>query len=63
VFTLIKFVLIEVPIISYAINPPRTSARVSRFSNWMAANKLKVTATVVGVIGLVLIVRGIAGLV
>lgn len=63
VFTLIKFLLIEVPIVSYAISPASTSARVSRFSNWMAANKLEVIAAVVGVIGLVLIVRGIAGLV
>jgi hypothetical protein len=63
VFTLIKFLLIEVPIVSYAISPASTSARVSRFSNWVAANKLKVIAAVVGVIGLVLIGEGIAGLV
>jgi hypothetical protein len=62
-FTLMKFLLIEVPIVSYAISPARTSAQVSRFSNWMAANTLEVIAAVVGVIGLVLIVRGIAGLV
>jgi hypothetical protein len=63
VFTLIKFLLIEVPIVSYAISPARTSAQVSRFSHWMAANKLEVIAAVVGVIGLVLIARGIGGLV
>jgi hypothetical protein len=62
VFTLVKFLLIEVPILSYAISPANTTARVSRFSNWMAANKLEVIAAVVGVIGLALIVRGIAGL-
>ena len=62
VFTLIKFLLIEVPIVSYAISPAGTSARVSRFSNWMAANKLEVIAAVVGMVGVVLIVRGIAGL-
>ena len=63
VFALIKFLLIEVPIVSYAISPASTAARVSRFSNWMVANKLEVIAAVVGVIGLVLIVRGVAGLV
>jgi hypothetical protein len=62
-FTLIKFLLIEVPIVSYAISPASTSARVSRLSNWMAANKLEVIAAVVVLIGVVLIVRGIAGLV
>lgn len=63
VFTLIKLVLIEVPIVSYAISPASTSARVSRFSNWMAANKLEVIAAVVALIGLVLTVRGIASIV
>jgi hypothetical protein len=62
VFTSIKFLLIEVPIVSYAISPSSTSARVNRFSNWVAANKLEVIAAVVGVAGVVLIVRGIAGL-
>jgi len=63
VFTLIKFLLIEVPIVSYAISPASTSARVSRLSNWMAANKLEVIGAVVGLIGVVLIVRGIASIV
>jgi len=63
VFTLVKFLLIEVPIVSYAISPTRTSAQVDRLSDWLAANKLELIATVVGLIGLVLIVRGIVGLV
>jgi hypothetical protein len=63
VFTVIKFLLIEVPIVSYTISPARTSAQVGRFSTWMHANKLEVIAAVVGLIGLVLIVRGIAALV
>jgi len=62
VFTLIKFLLIEAPIVSYTISPASTTVRVSRFSTWMAANKLEVIAAVVGVVGVVLIVRGIAGL-
>jgi hypothetical protein len=63
VFTLLKFALIEVPIVSYTVSPTRTSAHVSRLSSWMRANTFEVTAAVVGVIGLVLIGRGIAGLV
>lgn len=62
VFALIKFLLIEAPSVGYAISPRRTSAQVARFSTWMHANKLEVIAAVVGLIGLVLIVRGIAGL-
>ncbi len=62
VFNLIKFVLIEVPIVSYAIWPERTAAEVERFSAWMHANRLGVIAAVVGLISVVLIVRGISGL-
>jgi hypothetical protein len=62
VFALIKFALIEVPIASYAIDSDGTSARVRRFSGWMQTNKLAGIAVIVGVIGLVLIGRGISGL-
>ncbi|HEY2437036.1 MAG TPA: GAP family protein [Solirubrobacteraceae bacterium] len=70
VVALIKFLLIEVPIVGYTISPTRTSAQVSRFSGWMHANKFGVIAAVVGVIaavvrviGLGLILEGIVGLV
>jgi Sap, sulfolipid-1-addressing protein len=61
-FNLIKFVLIEVPIVSYAIRPERTAAQVERFAAWMHANKLEVLAGVVGLISLVLIGKGIVAL-
>lgn len=62
VFALIKFLLIEIPIIGYAISPAHTSVHVNRFSGWMNANKLQMTGAVVGVIGLGLIVEGIVDL-
>jgi hypothetical protein len=62
VFTLMKFVLIEVPLLGYTISPRRTSVQVGRFSTWMNANKVDVIAAVVGLIGFVLIVRGTTGL-
>ena len=61
-FALIKFVLIELPIASYALDPDGTAARVDRFSAWMQANKIAVVAAVVAVIGLVLIGRGISAI-
>jgi hypothetical protein len=61
-FTLIKFLLIELPIISYAIHPDATALRVARFATWMKARKIDVIAGVVGVIGVVLIGRGVSGL-
>ncbi len=61
-FNLIKFLLIEVPLLSYAIDPDGTAGRVEGFSAWMRMNRIKVIAAVVGVVGLVLIGRGIARL-
>lgn len=63
VFALIKFVLIELPIASYAIDPDGTAARVGRFSGWMHSNKRVVVAAIVALFGAVLIGRGVSGLV
>jgi Sap, sulfolipid-1-addressing protein len=61
-FNLLKFLLIELPTVSYAINPGGTAAQVDRFSAWMKVHKIDVIAGVVAVIGLVLIGRGISKL-
>ena len=60
--TQIKFILIEVPIASYTVDPDGTATRVDRFSAWMRANKLSVVAVVVAVLGLGLIITGILSL-
>jgi hypothetical protein len=62
VFAVIKFVLIEVPIAGFTLDPDATAARVSRFSRWMQTNKLVGIGAIVGVFGIVLIVRGVSGL-
>jgi hypothetical protein len=62
VFALMKFALMEIPIVSYAVDPEGTAARVGRFSDWMRANKLAGVAVAVAVIGLLLIGRGFSGL-
>ena len=61
-FYLIKFVLIEIPIASYAVNPSGTAARIDRFSAWMKTHQMRLIAVVVGGFGLVLIARGLARL-
>ena len=62
VFALIKFILIEVPIAGYAIDRDRTAATVSRFSRWIQTNKIAGLGAIVGIFGIALIGRGIAGL-
>jgi Sap, sulfolipid-1-addressing protein len=61
-FTLIKFLLIELPILSYTIHPDATTARVARFAAWMKVRKIDLIAGIVGVVAIVLIGRGISGL-
>jgi hypothetical protein len=61
-FNLTKFLLIEIPIVTYAFDPDGTSGRVDRFSAWMKLHQIKVVAAVVGIVGLVLIGRGISQL-
>ena len=62
VFTVAKFLLIELPIISYLVDPGGTATRVGRFSTWMRVNKLAVIWAVVVIFGLVLVGRGISRL-
>jgi len=61
-FNLIKFVLTEIPIASYAVDPNGTAARVDRFSAWPKTHQMRLIAAVVGVIGLGLIARGLTRL-
>jgi len=62
VFALIKFILIEIPLAAYAVDPDSTAARVRSFSQWMERNKLAGVAALVGLFGIILIGRGISAL-
>ena len=61
-FVGVKFSLIEIPILSYAIEPDRTTERVERFSAWMRRHRIEVIAAVVGIVGLILVGRGLSRL-
>jgi hypothetical protein len=61
-FNRIKFLLIEVPIISYMLGPDRTAARLDRHSAWLQEHQIKAIAAVVGIVAVVLIERANARL-
>lgn len=61
-FALIKFLLIEIPIVSYVFDPDGTSARVGRFAAWMKTNRLAVIAGVIALIGVIFIGQGVSRL-
>ena len=61
-FSLITYIVVEVPIVSYAVWPDATSSKVTAFSEWLSSHKIQATAAVAAVVGLVLIGKGIAAL-
>ncbi len=62
IFNLVKFLLLEIPIASYAVDPAGTAVRVDRLSAWLKTHRMTLIGGVVGVIGLALVGRGISRL-
>jgi hypothetical protein len=62
VFSLITYLVVEIPIVSYAVWPDATSTKVTAFSEWLSSHKIQAAAAVAAVVGLVLIGKGIAAL-
>lgn len=55
----VMLVLLEVPLISFAVAPDWTPVAVERFKSWMARDLEKVIVTALSVIGAVFIARGV----
>lgn len=60
---MIMFALAEVPLIGYAVAPDGTRARVQSMQAWMSEHGMTVAVWVAGLIGLYLMIKGIAGIV
>lgn len=61
-FNLIMFVLIEVPLLAYLLVPDRATAAVNSFNVWLRAHARGIAEVIAGVVGLYLVVRGVAAL-
>jgi Sap, sulfolipid-1-addressing protein len=61
-FNVIMFALIEIPLVFYLVAPERAAARVARFDSWARSHLRQIGATVAAVIGVYLLINGIAGL-
>ena len=59
-FNAIMFLLVEVPLIGYLVQPEATAERVASFATWLNANGLRVMGWLVGAVGIGLIVQGLA---
>jgi Sap, sulfolipid-1-addressing protein len=58
-FCLIQQLLLEVPLLGYAIAPERTAAAVSSFRQWLADNGHRAATIGAAVIGALLLARGV----
>lgn len=59
-FVVIMFMLAELPLIGFAVDPDRTRVRVQRFERWMNAHARTIEIVVAAAIGMYLTVKGIA---
>jgi Sap, sulfolipid-1-addressing protein len=62
-FCLVQQILLEVPLVGYALAPERTQHAVDDFRAWLARNGRRAGIIVAAVIGALAIVHGILGLV
>ena len=58
-FCLMQQILLEVPLLGYVFSPESTQERVTRFKNWMSRKGRTAAVIGAGVIGVVLIARGL----
>ncbi len=63
VFCLIQQLLLEFPLFGYFVDPDGTQDRVERFKVWMARSGRGAAVIGAAVIGLLLLIRGLAGLI
>jgi hypothetical protein len=59
-FNAIMFVLIEVPLAGYVLRPERTAEQVAGLATWLNRNGLRVMGALVALVGLSLVVQGLA---
>ena len=59
-FNVIMFVLVEVPLAGYLLRPERTAEQVARLSSWLNRNGLRVMGALVALIGVSLVIQGVA---
>jgi hypothetical protein len=61
-FCLVQQLLLELPLLGYAIAPDRTQDAVTRFRAWLGRSGRRAAAIGAAVIGALLLVRGLVGL-
>ena len=58
-FSLVTYLVVEVPVLGYTARPEATAARVATFSAWLSTNKIQVVVALAAVVGLAPIAKGL----
>src|SRR5207247_10282713 len=61
-FCLIQLVLLELPLLGYALAPERTQEAVTQFRAWLGRSGRRIGITVAAALGALLLARGLIGL-
>ncbi|KYH43436.1 GAP family protein [Branchiibius sp. NY16-3462-2] len=61
-FSLVTYVVVEVPVVGYWVAPDSTAARVDAFSKWLGSHKIQTVAVLAGIIGIAMIIKGLTAL-
>ncbi len=61
-FYLVMFVLVEIPLVAYLINPTRTADVTRRLNVWLRTNRRRLGIAVLLIAGAYLVVRGLLAL-
>lgn len=59
-FNAIMFLLLEVPLVGYLLDPEKTAAAVASFGTWLNANGLRIVGALIGVFSASLVLQGVA---
>ena len=62
VFNLIAFAVAGIPLVSFAVAPGATRARIEQLYGWVTTHQRVVVTTLAGIVGVYLIVVGISKL-
>lgn len=60
-FNVVAFALVEIPLLAYLVAPQRTQAAMTTFHQWIRARRRREVATLLAVVGTVLISAGLLG--
>jgi hypothetical protein len=62
VFTLVAYTITEIPLVTYLVSPAKTQAVVMGMHGWLCAHRKPIFASALGVIGALMIAKGVGGL-